>query len=240
MWGYFYLCVFIIAVIVYFVFFREKEKINTHAEILQHLDDKIFTGGEDQKNYGAKQVKKLLNDKINIQEAKELYIQKISLLYFEKYDSRNDNMILHLSKSENSKIDFFDKIELYNFFTQEHLIHNNKNWVDGYAIHDIITNSRGKAVDYRFIDINADFERLTGYKRENIVGLTIKQVSPKIEEFWISTYGDVALNNKLAKFEYFDKSLNKLFAVTAYSPKPKRFISFIKEIKNTNKTSISA
>ncbi|MEA3445514.1 MAG: hypothetical protein U9R19_12410 [Bacteroidota bacterium] len=225
--------ILVVAILSWWFIFRSRNQSENYDDILQHLDDKIFPGGETQKKDGGRHVMKLLKNKINIQEAEELYVHKISLFYFEKYDSNNDSLILHLTKFENSKVDFFDKIELYNFFTQEHLRYNKQNWIDGFALHEIILNARGKAVDYRFLDVNADFENLTGLKKTDVIGRTIKQIFPGIDEFWISTYGKVATKGELAKFDHFDQSLNKHFAVSAYSPRPNRFISFLSEIKST-------
>lgn len=218
----------------YWFFLRNRKRLVDYDKIIKHLDHEIFPGGEVQKKEGARKVMKLLKNKINIQEAEELYVHKISLFYFEKYDSKNDDLIQYLTKFENQKVDFFDKIALYNFFAQEHIRYNKQNWVDGYALHEIIINARGKAVDYRFLDVNQDFERLTGFKKSVVVGHTIKQIFPGIEEFWISTYEKVAIKGELLKFEHFDQSLNKYLAVTTYSPRPNQFISFLKEIEKAD------
>ena len=213
---------------------KSRPKTPDYDRIIGHLEDKIFPGGAAQKKEGARQVMLLLKSKINIQEAEELYVRKISLFYFEKYDSKNYDLINHLTKYENTKVDFFDKIELYNYFAQEHIRFNKQTWVDGFALHEIIVNVRGKAVDYRFLDVNQDFEKLTGLTKSEVVGRTVKQIFPRIDEFWVNTYSKVALNGELAKFDHFDESLNKNLSVTAYSPKPKQFISFLKENKGQN------
>ena len=234
MWGIIAVSIIIVSALVYWFFLRKKDHGNNYDEIIKHLDEKIFPGGDKQKKEGARQVMHLLKNKINIQEAEELYIQKISLFYFEKYDSKNYDLIHHLTKFENSKVDFFDKIELYNYFAHEHIRYSQQNWVDGFALHEIVLNSKGKAVDYRYLDINQDFENLTGLKKSEVIGRTVRQVFPGIEDFWIKSYGNVAVKGDLAKFEHFDQSLNKKLSVTAYSPRPKQFISFIKEVKSAN------
>ncbi len=64
---------------------------------------------------------------------------------------------------------------------------------EGFALHEIICDDRGKPVDYRFLEINPAFERLTGLKRETILGRTVRDALPGIEDYWIQTYGKVAL-----------------------------------------------
>ena len=41
---------------------------------------------------------------------------------------------------------------------------------EGFALHEIICDEAGEPVDYRFLEVNAAFERLTGLKREEVVG----------------------------------------------------------------------
>ena len=49
---------------------------------------------------------------------------------------------------------------------------------EGFALHEIICDEKGIPCDYRFIDANPAFERLTGLKREDVVGKTMLQVLP--------------------------------------------------------------
>ncbi len=64
-----------------------------------------------------------------------------------------------------------------------------------FAHHEIIRNSKNKAVDYRYIYVNDAFCEHTGLKKP-IVGKTVRELIPGIEraEFdWISFYGNLAL-----------------------------------------------
>ena len=44
------------------------------------------------------------------------------------------------------------------------------NMISGFAYHQIVLNKNGKPVDYVFLEINDAFEKLTGLKREDIIG----------------------------------------------------------------------
>ena len=61
--------------------------------------------------------------------------------------------------------------------------------LDGYALHEMIYDEDGRPVDYRFLEINPAFERLTGLKAKDIVGRTVQEALPGIEQHWIDTYG---------------------------------------------------
>lgn len=88
----------------------------------------------------------------------------------------------------------------------------------GCALHRIICDDDGKPVDYRFLSINAAFETQTGLKGADVVGKTVKEVLPDTEDFWIETYGKVALTGEPIEFEHYSSPLARHYLVTAYCP----------------------
>lgn len=98
-----------------------------------------------------------------------------------------------------------------------------ENLPDGFAYHQVITDNDGKPVDYIFLEVNPAFEKMTGLKREEVVGKKVTEVLPGIEigNFnWIGTYGQVALSGKPARFESYSEPLGRWYEVSAYSDKP--------------------
>jgi PAS domain S-box-containing protein len=79
--------------------------------------------------------------------------------------------------------------------------------INGYALHEIICDAQGVPCDYRFLQVNTAFEKLTGLKREDIIGRTVKEVLPGTEDSWIKTYGQVALNGAPVFFESYSAAL---------------------------------
>ena len=49
---------------------------------------------------------------------------------------------------------------------------------EGFAVHEIITDDRGKPVDYRYLSINPAFERYTGLKASEAAGKNSKRDAP--------------------------------------------------------------
>ena len=108
----------------------------------------------------------------------------------------------------------------------------------GLAVHEIICDDKGKPCDYLFLDINPAFENLTGINREQVTGKTIRQIMPAIDDFWIDTYGNVALTGTPTRFEHYAKELQKHFDVAAYMPKNGQFAVVFTDVtdrKNTEK-----
>lgn len=105
-----------------------------------------------------------------------------------------------------------------------------KNMTSGFAFHEIILNAEGKPCDYRFLEINPAFEKLTGLQSINLIGKTALTVLPNTEPHWIETYGKVALTGKAINFESYSSELGKYFQVNAYSPEPGKFVTIILDI----------
>lgn len=111
-------------------------------------------------------------------------------------------------------------------------IFNNMN--DGFAYHEIICDESGKAIDYIFLEVNSAFEKITGLKKEEIIGKRAKEIYPDLEDVWIENYGKVALSGKKYHFINYSAANDKYFDVDAYSPEYGKFaVSFrnITELK---------
>ena len=107
--------------------------------------------------------------------------------------------------------------------------------LDGFALHEIICDARGRPVDYRFLAVNPAFEHLTGLKASSVVGRTVREVMPEIEPYWIETYGKVALTGEPAFFENDSAELKKHFEVTAFQPAVNQFACIFTDITDRQK-----
>ena len=112
--------------------------------------------------------------------------------------------------------------------------------VTGFALHEIICDRDGKPVDYRFLELNPAFERLTGLKASEAVGRTVREIIPDIEQDWIDIYGEVALTGKSARFERYAAPLDRHFEVAAYRPKPGQFAVTFTDITERKKAERAA
>lgn len=93
----------------------------------------------------------------------------------------------------------------------------------GYALHEIIRDEAGKPYDYRFLDVNPAYERMTGLKAEEIIGRRVREIYPRLEQYWIDIYGKVALGGPPVHFESYSRDLDKHLDVTAFSNEFGRF-----------------
>ena len=110
--------------------------------------------------------------------------------------------------------------------------------LDGFAYHKIVVDKEGKPVDYVFLEVNHSFEKLTGLKREKIIGKKVTDVLVGIDKDpadWINVYGKVALTGKPIQFENHAYSLGKWFQVSAYSPEKGYFVALFEDITDRKK-----
>lgn len=101
---------------------------------------------------------------------------------------------------------------------------------EGFALHEIVCDSKGRPSDYRFLETNPAFERLTGLKRADIIGKLKNDVLPGDDPKWIKIYGKVALTGKPVHFDNYSPALKRHYDVLAYSPAPRQFAVFFTDI----------
>jgi PAS domain S-box-containing protein len=108
----------------------------------------------------------------------------------------------------------------------------------GVALHEIICDDTGTAVDYRFLEVNAAFERLTGLAGKEIIGKTVREVA-----CWGRTVldGDVwacCPDWQTYSFENYSRELGKYYEVTAYSPTKGQFVTIFYDISDRKRQEI--
>ncbi len=94
---------------------------------------------------------------------------------------------------------------------------------EGFAIHEIICDDQGRPCDYRFLQVNPAFERLTGLKAADLVGRTLYEVLPQSESLWVERYGSVALTGQPAHFEAVERGPGSSFRGKRFSDRERMF-----------------
>ena len=115
------------------------------------------------------------------------------------------------------------------------------NMIDGFAYCRMIFDEAGKPVDFVYLQINDAFERITGLKRDEIVGKKVSAAIPGIKEAnpkLFEIYGRVALTGKEERFEIFFKPLEMWLSVGVYSPEKGYFIAVFENITERKKADL--
>jgi len=96
--------------------------------------------------------------------------------------------------------------------------------LNGYSLQEIICDAGGRPCDYRFLDVNPAWEKITGLTRDQVVGKTFLDIyKTVVDGSWIEKLGTVALSGRGIHFEQYSAPLGKYLEVTAYCPKRGQF-----------------
>ncbi len=101
---------------------------------------------------------------------------------------------------------------------------------EGFALHEMVWGSHGEPADYRFVEVNPAFERLTGLPRERALGHTVRELLPDVEPEWIERYGEVARTRRPVRFEGWSGTLGRYFEVVAFSPEEGQFAALFFDV----------
>jgi PAS domain S-box-containing protein len=84
---------------------------------------------------------------------------------------------------------------------------------EGFCIIDVVFDEAQSPTDYRFVETNPAFDRMTGL--EGAEGRTARELVPDLEEWWFETYGKVALTGEAVHFENHSEAMGRWFEVRA-------------------------
>lgn len=75
-------------------------------------------------------------------------------------------------------------------------------------------DDKGHPIDYKFLEVSDSFPEQTGLK--NALGNWIRDLVEEHDEYWFTTYGNVALTGEPARTELYSASLGRWWSIYAY------------------------
>ena len=99
-------------------------------------------------------------------------------------------------------------------YTDEYCRHLFEAFDQGCCTIEILFDDAGVPSDYRFLEVNAAFERQTGL--DQVVGRRMRELASSHEEHWFQIYGQVALTGVPVRFEREARALNRWYDVYAF------------------------
>ena len=85
------------------------------------------------------------------------------------------------------------------------------------CIHELLYDEKGAVQDYRIVDVNPAYERITGLKRTETVGRTAKDLYATDNPAHLPVHTRVAADGKALTFESFFEDSGKYFNVSVFS-----------------------
>src|SRR5258706_3695202 len=105
-----------------------------------------------------------------------------------------------------------------------------ENMTSGFAVHKMIYDEQGKPIDYRYLEINPAFERLTSVPVNILLGKTLKDTMPDTEEYWIEKFGHVASTGEPLAYTNFSPEFGKYYDTYAFSPERGTFAVIFNDV----------
>ena len=84
---------------------------------------------------------------------------------------------------------------------------------EGFGIIEMLYDGQGQAVDYRILETNPAFGRMTGFA--DAAGKTSLELNPDAEPYWFETLGRVGETGEDVRFESYAEALDQWFDVYA-------------------------
>ena len=106
--------------------------------------------------------------------------------------------------------------------------------MNAFALHEIIYNAEGDAIDYKFLQVNPAWEQIVGAKSEMVVGKTIREIMPGIDDIWIERYNRIVETGISEEFEEYSDALGKYFYCYAYRTDPGKFAVIFNDTTEKN------
>ena len=90
--------------------------------------------------------------------------------------------------------------------------------LDGFALLEEIYDGRGEpSYEFVFLEANPAFEHITGFSREDVVGLTLREVFPFLDDSYWELFHQVAEKEEAARVERFVSYKDKYLEIVAFS-----------------------
>ncbi len=94
---------------------------------------------------------------------------------------------------------------------------------EGAALHEMVYDKLGKAIDYIVLDVNPAYEAITGIKREDAIGRRASELYEEDKPAYIDIYAKVAESGEPTKFEASFQSGAKHLTISVFSPAKGKF-----------------
>jgi PAS domain S-box-containing protein len=116
------------------------------------------------------------------------------------------------------------------------------NMLDGFAYCKMIFDEVGTPVDFVYLEVNDAFEKLTGLKKQAVLGRNATEAIPGIKETnpeLFDIYGKVSKIGGAERFEVFLVPLKIWLSILAYSPKKGYFAAVFENITQRRLTEVA-
>ena len=101
---------------------------------------------------------------------------------------------------------------------------------EGVALHELICDGNGNAVNYRITDINPNYEKILNLKKENVVGKDANELYNTQEPPYLDTFAATAKDGISRHMETYFSPMDKYFVISIVSPEKDKFATIFWDV----------
>ncbi len=102
---------------------------------------------------------------------------------------------------------------------------------EGICLHELIYKDN-HPVDYRILDANPKYEKMTEIKREDAIGALASDLYKTGKAPYLDQYAEVVKTGEPSSFENYFPPMDKHFLISIFSPAPHQFATVFQDISN--------
>ena len=110
---------------------------------------------------------------------------------------------------------------------------------EAYALLEVVSDDRGRALDCRFVSVNPAFERLTRLQAPAILGHTIREVAPGVDPGWIERFARVGQTGEPMGVDDYRSLFGRTFSGVAFCARPGFVALLFNDVTEGRATEIS-
>ncbi|MFX1239120.1 MAG: PAS domain S-box protein [Promethearchaeota archaeon] len=110
--------------------------------------------------------------------------------------------------------------------------------ISSMAFHEIVYDSQGIPINYRFTDVNPMFQKVLSLKRDDVIGKLATQVFRTEDPLNLEIYAKVAETLEPTSFVHYSEFWNKYFKTSAFSFEKGKFVTVFEDISDQIKAEL--
>jgi PAS domain S-box-containing protein len=113
-----------------------------------------------------------------------------------------------------------------------------ENTLKGFAFCRVFLDENDKSVDFVYVEVNPAFEKLTGLKKDYVIGIKVIEAIPKLKELNLELfeiYQKITLTGKKEQIEMYVEPLKLWLLIDIYSPYKDYFLIAFENITDQKK-----
>ena len=106
------------------------------------------------------------------------------------------------------------------------------------SLYEVVTNSHGEPVDYRYLAVNPHYERNLGFEETYLIGKTLLEIYPGTEKLWLDAFKEVVQTGLPARIESYSGEVDRYFELIVYVPQKNQIALIGADITDRKKSEI--